>query len=186
MVMVCLQVIGEDSIVASADSQGNFELSAMRPIITNNVTAMSPHIGYDRASAISHKADDEGTTLRKAALALGISARDFDRIVDPQRMVGDPRRDLGVEPSPKDRNCRPGRYSLVRATRGRPHQRDRSGVDVDGVGRLLDLLGGADGGGISVVESCDAAAAVPVALGRLQGRRRDLLGLDLRSRRADC
>jgi fumarate hydratase class II len=34
------------------------------------VTALSPHIGYDKASAISHKADDEGTSLREAALAL--------------------------------------------------------------------------------------------------------------------
>src|SRR4029077_18040548 len=37
MVMVCLQVIGEDSIVAAAGAQGNFELNAMRPIIINNV-----------------------------------------------------------------------------------------------------------------------------------------------------
>ena len=35
------------------------------------VTALSPVIGYDKASAIAHKADDEGTTLREAALALG-------------------------------------------------------------------------------------------------------------------
>jgi fumarate hydratase, class II len=52
------------------------------------VTALSPHIGYDNASAIAHKADDEGTTLREAALALGVSAAAFDRIVDPQGMVG--------------------------------------------------------------------------------------------------
>jgi uncharacterized membrane protein YoaK (UPF0700 family) len=37
MVMVCLQVIGEDSIVAAAGAQGNFELNAMRPVIINNV-----------------------------------------------------------------------------------------------------------------------------------------------------
>jgi fumarate hydratase class II len=136
MVMVCLQVIGEDSIVAAAGAQGNFELNAMRPIIINNVlhsarilgddceklrrfsiegteldeqkveeyvgrslmlvTALSPHIGYDRASAISHKADDEGSSLREAALALGVSAADFDRIVVPETMVGDPERDLGL------------------------------------------------------------------------------------------
>jgi len=36
MVMVCIQVIGEDSAVAFAGSQGNFELNAMRPIIINN------------------------------------------------------------------------------------------------------------------------------------------------------
>jgi fumarate hydratase class II len=36
MVMVCIQVIGEDNCVAFAGSQGNFELNAMRPIIINN------------------------------------------------------------------------------------------------------------------------------------------------------
>jgi fumarate hydratase class II len=136
MVMVCLQVLGEDSIVAAAGAQGNFELNAMRPIIINNVlhsarilgdaceklrrysvegtqldkpkltgyvgrslmlvTALSPYIGYDKASAIAHKAGDEGTTLREAALGLGVSATDFNRIVDPAAMVGDPRRDLGL------------------------------------------------------------------------------------------
>jgi hypothetical protein len=44
-----------------------------------------------------HQADDEGSTLREAALALGVSAADFDRIVDPKTMVGDPRHDLGLE-----------------------------------------------------------------------------------------
>ncbi|HEY2200398.1 MAG TPA: hypothetical protein VGH56_00815, partial [Solirubrobacteraceae bacterium] len=139
MVMVCLQVIGEDSIVAAAGAQGNFELNAMRPIIINNVlhsarilgdmceklctfsvqgteldtakvtdyvgrslmlvTALSPVIGYDKASAISHQANNEGTSLREAALALGVSAADFDRIVRPATMVGNPRRDLGLEHS---------------------------------------------------------------------------------------
>ncbi|MDD2876776.1 MAG: class II fumarate hydratase [Acidiphilium sp.] len=37
MVMVCIQVIGDDNAVAFAGSQGNFELNAMRPIIINNV-----------------------------------------------------------------------------------------------------------------------------------------------------
>src|SRR5262249_56155945 len=36
MVMVCIQVIGEDNAVAFAGSQGNFELNTMRPIIINN------------------------------------------------------------------------------------------------------------------------------------------------------
>jgi fumarate hydratase class II len=54
------------------------------------VTALSPEIGYDKASAIAHKADEEGTTLREAALASGyIEAEDFDRIVDPTTMLGD-------------------------------------------------------------------------------------------------
>ncbi|MGW4082588.1 class II fumarate hydratase [Streptomyces sp. NPDC004822] len=53
------------------------------------VTALSPAIGYDKASAIAHKANDEGTTLREAALASGyVSEQDFDRIVDPSTMVG--------------------------------------------------------------------------------------------------
>jgi fumarate hydratase, class II len=55
------------------------------------VTALSPVIGYDKASAIAHKANDDGTTLRQAALATGyISPDDFDRIVKPSEMVGNP------------------------------------------------------------------------------------------------
>jgi fumarate hydratase class II len=129
MVMVCIQVLSEDSCVAFAGSQGNFELNAMRPIIVNNVlhsarilgdaceklrefciegtrldtekiqgyvesslmlvTALSPVIGYDKASAIAHHAADTGSTLKQAALASGdISAEDFDRVVDPRAMVG--------------------------------------------------------------------------------------------------
>src|SRR5260370_8618986 len=53
------------------------------------VTALSPVIGYDKASAIAHKANDEDLTLREAALKSGyIDARQFDEIVDPQKMVG--------------------------------------------------------------------------------------------------
>jgi fumarate hydratase, class II len=36
MLMVCIQVLGEDSAVAIAGSQGNFELNTMRPIVINN------------------------------------------------------------------------------------------------------------------------------------------------------
>jgi fumarate hydratase class II len=63
------------------------------------VTALSPSVGYDKAAQIAHKADDEGITLREAALSLGVSAADFDRVVDPETMVGDPRRDLGLTPA---------------------------------------------------------------------------------------
>jgi fumarate hydratase, class II len=53
------------------------------------VTALSPHIGYDRAAEIAKKAHREGSTLREAALALGyVSAEDFDRWVQPQAMIG--------------------------------------------------------------------------------------------------
>ena len=50
------------------------------------VTALSPHIGYDKAAAIAKKAHHEGTSLRDAALATGyVSAADFDAWVDPER-----------------------------------------------------------------------------------------------------
>ena len=50
------------------------------------VTALAPHIGYDRAAEIAKKAHREGTTLREAALALGyVSAGDFDRWVRPEQ-----------------------------------------------------------------------------------------------------
>jgi fumarate hydratase, class II len=53
------------------------------------VTALSPHIGYDRAAEIAKKAHREGTTLREAALALGyVSAQDFDRWVRADAMIG--------------------------------------------------------------------------------------------------
>jgi fumarate hydratase class II len=53
------------------------------------VTALSPHIGYDRAAEIAKKAHREGSTLRAAALALGyVSAADFDRWVRPETMTG--------------------------------------------------------------------------------------------------
>jgi len=53
------------------------------------VTALSPVIGYDKASAIAHKANDEGLTLKEAALASGyIDEKRFNAIVDPAQMVG--------------------------------------------------------------------------------------------------
>jgi fumarate hydratase class II len=53
------------------------------------VTALSPVIGYDKASAIAHKANDEDLSLKEAALALGyIDEKRFDEIVDPAKMVG--------------------------------------------------------------------------------------------------
>jgi fumarate hydratase class II len=135
MVMVCIQVIGNDNAVAIAGSQGNFELNAMRPIIIKNVlessrilgdacdklrrysiegvtldkerigkyvnesimlvTALTSVIGYDRAAAIAHKAFKENLTLRDAAISSGyITEKDYDRVVVPENMVGDPDRDL--------------------------------------------------------------------------------------------
>jgi fumarate hydratase class II len=52
------------------------------------VTALSPVIGYDAASKIAHYANDNDLTLKEAALRLElVSAADFDRIVDPHKMV---------------------------------------------------------------------------------------------------
>jgi len=52
------------------------------------VTALNPHIGYENAAKIAQKAHREGTSLREAALALGlVSAADFDRWVDPEAMT---------------------------------------------------------------------------------------------------
>ena len=52
------------------------------------VTALAPHIGYDRAAEIAKRAHREGITLRQAALALGyVTAEEFDRWVQPLEMV---------------------------------------------------------------------------------------------------
>jgi fumarate hydratase class II len=130
IVMICIQVIGNDTAVAFAGSQGNFELNAMRPIIINSflhsariladgcekfllysvagtqvnekkiaeylenslmlVTALSPVIGYDNASKIAHTAHHDGSTLREAAIKTQlVDPETFDRVVNPQNMVGD-------------------------------------------------------------------------------------------------
>jgi fumarate hydratase class II len=128
IVMICIEVLGEDTAVAMAGSQGNFELNAMRPIIINDflhcarilgdgcekfrtfsvegtklnadriadlverslmlVTALSPVLGYDKASVIAHRALSRGTSLKEEALASGwIDEKTFDRVVDPQKMA---------------------------------------------------------------------------------------------------
>jgi fumarate hydratase class II len=52
------------------------------------VTALVPLIGYDKASKIAHYAMDHDLTLKAAALKLGfVSEADFDRVVDPVKMV---------------------------------------------------------------------------------------------------
>jgi fumarate hydratase, class II len=52
------------------------------------VTALSPVIGYDKASHIAHYALDNDLTLKAAALKLGfVTEEEFDRVVDPAKMV---------------------------------------------------------------------------------------------------
>ena len=53
------------------------------------VTALNPHIGYDKAAQIAKKAHQEGSSLREAALASGhVTAAQFDEWVRPEKMVG--------------------------------------------------------------------------------------------------
>jgi fumarate hydratase class II len=53
------------------------------------VTALNPHIGYEKAAAIAKKAHKEGTTLKQAALKLGyVTGKQFDAWVKPEKMVG--------------------------------------------------------------------------------------------------
>jgi fumarate hydratase class II len=85
-----------------ADGARSFEEHCVRGIEPNEerirellegslmlVTALTPHIGYDRAAEIAKKAHRDGSTLRDAALALGyVTAADFDRWVRAEAMIG--------------------------------------------------------------------------------------------------
>lgn len=90
------------SIRLLADAMTSFDQHCCRGIVANRerladlmqrslmlVTALAPHIGYDRAAQIAKHAHRAGITLKEAALALGyVSAEDFDRWVDPRKMLG--------------------------------------------------------------------------------------------------
>jgi fumarate hydratase class II len=90
------------SIRLLADGMASFDAHCARGIEANRerigellerslmlVTALNPHIGYDKAAAIAKKAHREGTTLKEAALALGhVTEEEFDRWVRPERMIG--------------------------------------------------------------------------------------------------
>ena len=53
------------------------------------VTSLNPHIGYDNAAKVAKKAHKENTTLKEAAIALGLlSAEKFDEVVRPEKMIG--------------------------------------------------------------------------------------------------
>ena len=51
------------------------------------VTALVPLIGYDKASEIAHDAMEHDLSLKDAALKHGVSEADFDRVVDPKKML---------------------------------------------------------------------------------------------------
>jgi len=126
--MLACQVLGNDTAISFAASQGHLQLNVFKPVIIHNllqsielladgcrnfqqhcvagiepdpqqmaahlerglmlVTALNPHIGYDKAAEIAKKAYTEGTTLREAALALGyLTDAQFDQWVRPEQML---------------------------------------------------------------------------------------------------
>ena len=94
------------SVRLLADGMSSFEAHCVRGIEPDRqrieellerslmlVTALVPHLGYDRAAEIAKHAHRDGSTLRQAALALGlVSEFDFDRWVEPEQMVRPGRR----------------------------------------------------------------------------------------------
>jgi fumarate hydratase class II len=128
MTMVCVQIIGNDTAISVAGTQGNFELNVFKPVIIHNflhscrllhdamdhfidhclsglkaneyqiaqyvenslmlVTALNPHIGYDKAAQVAKKAHKENLSLKAACLALGfLSSDEFDQFVKPGDML---------------------------------------------------------------------------------------------------
>jgi fumarate hydratase class II len=101
---VCKPLIAHNflqSVRLLADGMRSLETHCVRGIEANReriagllerslmlVTALAPHIGYDRAAEIAKRAHHDGITLREAALALGhVTAEEFDRWMKPEEMV---------------------------------------------------------------------------------------------------
>ncbi|MBW1605099.1 class II fumarate hydratase [Lactobacillus sp. Sy-1] len=127
LTMVSAQVIGHDTTINIANSQGNFEMNVYKPIIIYDfldssnllteaiesfnhhlvqgltvnqsrmtelldnslmlVTALSPHIGYERSAKIAQKAQHDGSTLKAAALASGVTEAEFNQWVNARAMT---------------------------------------------------------------------------------------------------
>jgi fumarate hydratase, class II len=128
LTMIAVQVMGNDTAIGIAASQGNFELNVFKPVIVHNflhsvrlladgcrsfndhcatgiepnlpvieahvknslmlVTALNPHIGYDKAAQIAKKAHKDNSSLKEAALALGhLTADQFDQWVIAKNMT---------------------------------------------------------------------------------------------------
>ncbi len=126
--MVAVQVMGNDTAIGIAASQGNFELNVFKPVIIHNflhsvrlladacdsfrehcvvgieanrdlidgyvrnslmlVTALNPHIGYDKAAQIAKKAHKDHSSLKESAVALGyLSPEQFDEWVVAANMT---------------------------------------------------------------------------------------------------
>jgi fumarate hydratase class II len=128
LTMIAIQVMGNDTAIGIASSQGNFELNVFKPVIVHNflhsvrliaegchsfndhcaigiepnlpviegyvknslmlVTALNPHIGYDKSAQIAKKAHKDASSLKEAALALGyLTAEQFDQWVVAKNMT---------------------------------------------------------------------------------------------------
>ncbi|MFV1941516.1 class II fumarate hydratase [Pseudomonas luteola] len=128
LTMLACQVMGNDTTITFAASQGHLQLNVFKPVIAYNilesirlladgcrnfnkhcvagmepdaekmaahleqglmlVTALNPHIGYDKAAEIAKKAYAENKTLRTAALELGhLNEAQFDEWVRPETML---------------------------------------------------------------------------------------------------
>lgn len=84
------------------DASASFEKNCIRGIQANQeriskllheslmlVTSLNPKIGYDNAAAVAKKAHEEGTTLKHAALNLGVlTSEEFEKLVVPEKMIG--------------------------------------------------------------------------------------------------
>jgi fumarate hydratase class II len=129
MTMLCAQVMGNNTTISIAGSQGHFELNVFKPVMIHNalqsikllsdgcnsfvdnclvgieaneknisdllhkslmlVTALNPHIGYDRAAKIAKKAMYDGISLKEAAIELKeLTSEEFDKYVVPEKMIG--------------------------------------------------------------------------------------------------
>jgi fumarate hydratase class II len=98
--MIAHNVLNSARLIGDACS--SFNLNCVKGIKANKkiiqekvekslmlVTALNTHIGYENAAKIAKKAHKEGTTLKEAALKLKlVSASDFDKWVNPKKMIG--------------------------------------------------------------------------------------------------
>ena len=129
LTMAAVRVMGNDTTITVAASQGNFELNVYKPVIISTflesttlltqtitsftqklvadltvnaprmqalvahslmtVTALTPHIGYEKSAAIAQLAERTGTDLKDAAIQTGyVTEAEFEAWVDPAKMTG--------------------------------------------------------------------------------------------------
>jgi len=128
MTMVAVQVLGNDTAIGIAGSQGHFELNVFKPVMIHNflhsvrllkdaihsfvefcidgielnreqidqnlksslmlVTALNPHIGYDKAAQVAKNAHKKKISLRDSAIELGfLTGEQFDEMVIAEEMT---------------------------------------------------------------------------------------------------